>query len=87
MQHLAATPDTTADVFSSDHDPVSTVGPGERLRVDSLDASGHLVRQRTPGEQQPKMFADGRGHCLTGPIEIRSARPGDLVVGLPAGCA
>jgi len=25
------------------------------------------------------MFAEPRGHCLTGPIEVRGAQPGDLI--------
>lgn len=79
MRQLAATRDTTADVFSNAHRPVLSVDAGERLVVDSLDASGHLERQRTPGEQRPTMFEAARGHCLTGPIEIRSATPGDVL--------
>ncbi|GAA2111216.1 acetamidase/formamidase family protein [Microlunatus panaciterrae] len=76
---LPATADTTVDVFSRDHGPVLTVEPGDRLIVESLDASGHLHRQTYPGEDQPKMFADKRGHCLTGPIAVRGARPGDML--------
>jgi acetamidase/formamidase len=79
MARLEATSATTADVFSNDHRPVLTIEPGERVTVASLDASGHLERQRTPGQQQPTMFGSGRGHCLTGPIEIRSAAPGDVL--------
>ena len=43
-------PGTTADVFSREHEPVLTIDPGDTVTVRSLDASGHLDRQTTPGE-------------------------------------
>ncbi|HEY1570123.1 MAG TPA: acetamidase/formamidase family protein [Pseudonocardiaceae bacterium] len=76
---LDPTPDTVTDVFSPDLPPVLTVDPGDRLVVRSLDASGHLERQTKPGEQQPKMIRDARGHCLAGPIAVRGAEPGTML--------
>jgi acetamidase/formamidase len=76
---LDPAPGTTRDVFSRDHAPVLTVDPGDTVTVGSLDASGHLARQRFPGEVQPKLIPGGRGHCLTGPIEVRGAQPGDML--------
>ena len=76
---LDATAETTRDVFSRDHAPVLTVDPGDTVTVGSLDASGYLARQTFPGQVQPTMFPQARGHCLTGPIEIRGARPGDML--------
>jgi acetamidase/formamidase len=76
---LDPTPETTADVFSRSHDPVLTVDPGDTVVVRSLDASGYLARQTAPGEAQPKMFPDARGHCLTGPIAVRGAEPDDML--------
>jgi acetamidase/formamidase len=72
-------PGTTADVFSREHAPVLTIDPGDTVTVRSLDASGHLARQTSPGEVQPKMFPASRGHCLTGPIAVRGAQPGDML--------
>ena len=72
-------PGTTADVFSRDHEPVLTIDPGDTVVVRSLDASGHLERQTTPGEVKPRMFPVARGHCLTGPIAVRGAQPGDML--------
>ncbi|GAA1433546.1 acetamidase/formamidase family protein [Microlunatus lacustris] len=69
-------PDTTADVFSTAHAPVLTIDAGTRLVVRSLDASGHLRPQEHPGQRQPTLHPAGRGHCLTGPIAVRGARPG-----------
>ncbi len=76
---LEATRETTADVFDPRHAPVLTVDPGDTIVVDSLDASGHLERQTMPGEVRPKLFADPRGHALTGPIAVRGARRGDML--------
>jgi acetamidase/formamidase len=80
MDHkLDATPETTIDVFSAERAPVLTIEPGDTLTVHSLDASGYLTPQTTPGEQQPKMFSEARGHCLTGPIAVRGAQPGEVL--------
>jgi acetamidase/formamidase len=73
---LAPTPDTVIDVFSRERPPVLTVSPGDTVVVRSLDASGYLARQQHPGDRAPTMFAAARGHCLTGPIAVRGARPG-----------
>jgi acetamidase/formamidase len=74
---LDPAPGTTRDTFSRDHAPVLSIDPGDTVVVRSLDASGYLSRQTFPGEQRAKMFAEPRGHCLTGPVEVRGARPGD----------
>ena len=76
---LEASPQTTVDVFSGEHAPALVVGPGDRIVVGSLDASGYLARQTSPGEQRPQMFDEPRGHCLTGPIGVRDARPGQVL--------
>jgi acetamidase/formamidase len=79
-QHrLDPSPDTVTDVFSPDLAPVLTVEPGDTLIVRSLDASGHLQRQRTPGEQRPKLIESRRGHCLVGPIAVTGAEPGTVL--------
>jgi acetamidase/formamidase len=71
--------DRCADVFCSDQPPVVTVEPGDTVRVRTLDAWGHLSRQRAPGEPRPLMFPAKRGHCLVGPIAVRGAHPGQHV--------
>jgi acetamidase/formamidase len=70
--HLPATRETTVDVFDRDTPPVLTIDPGDALVAGSLDAAGYLER-RIDG---PTMFPGRRGHCLTGPIEVRGAEPG-----------
>jgi acetamidase/formamidase len=72
-------PGTATDVFSRDLPPVLTVDPGDMVRVRSLNASGHLTRQNYPGDRPPELLADRRGHCLTGPIAVRGAEPGDVL--------
>ena len=79
MTRLDPTWETTADVFSAAHPPVVTIEPGETLTVRSLDASGYLAAQEHPGQEQPKLRPESRGHCLTGPIAVRGARPGQLL--------
>jgi acetamidase/formamidase len=76
---LEPVPATTRDVFSRDHAPVLTVDPGDTVTVGSLDSSGYLARLDFPGQDQPRLIAEARGHCLTGPIEVRGARPGDML--------
>lgn len=79
VHHLEPGPKTAVQVFSRDIPPALTVNPGDTVWVRSLDASGHLRRQTFPGEEQPSLFADRKGHCLTGPIAVAGARPGDML--------
>jgi acetamidase/formamidase len=76
---LDPSPSTTADVFSRDLRPALTVSPGDTIVLRSLNASGHLQPQTFPGEKVPTMFTEWRGHCLTGPIEVRGAVPGEVL--------
>ena len=78
-QVLEPAPGTTTDVFSRDTPPVLTVSPGDQVTVGSLDASGYTERQLMPGEQRPRMIPGARGHCLTGPIEVTGAEPGQVL--------
>ncbi|HET6257471.1 MAG TPA: acetamidase/formamidase family protein [Pseudonocardia sp.] len=77
--HLEPAPETTIDVFDRTTTPVLTVDPGDTVVVRSLDAIGHLERQQKPGEERPLMFNPRKGHCLTGPIEVRGAEPGSVL--------
>lgn len=74
--HLDPAPHTVVDVFDKDTPPALEVDPGDTIVVRTLDAAGYLQPQRTPGDQQPRMFPAGRGHCLAGPIAVRTAEPG-----------
>jgi acetamidase/formamidase len=79
VHELHPDPGLTTDVFDRDAPPVLTVAPGDTVVVRSLDAAGYLERQHSPGERRPTMFDERRGHCLTGPIEVRGAEPGNVL--------
>lgn len=70
---------TCADVFSSSHNPVLTMDPGDTVIARSLDAWGYLSRPTVVGQHAPMMFPANRGHCLIGPIAVRTARPGQVL--------
>jgi acetamidase/formamidase len=76
---LDPAPETTRDVFSRDHAPALTIDPGDTVTVRSLDAHGFLSRPTCPGQEPPRLIPQARGHCLTGPIEVRGAGPGDML--------
>ena len=77
---LEPSPSTTAHVFCRDLPPVLTVDPGDTIVLRSLNASGHLQPQTFPGEKVPTMAGERRsGHCLTGPIAVRGAAPGEVL--------
>jgi acetamidase/formamidase len=68
--------------FSRDLPPVLTVDPGDSVRLRTLDAwwtsdpyKGDTVDERP---RVPE-YREGFGHALTGPIEVRGARPGDVL--------
>jgi acetamidase/formamidase len=81
FHRLDPTPATTVNCFDPGHAPPLAVDPGDTVTVASLDAAGCLERHRFPGDtERPTMFSrDVRGHCLTGPIAVRGARPGDTL--------
>lgn len=79
VHRLEPDPASVSDVLTYEAAPVLTIDAGDTAVVRSLDAAGHLQRQMSPGEQQPRMFANGRGHCLVGPIVVRDAAPGQVL--------
>jgi acetamidase/formamidase len=77
---LDPSPSTTVYVFSRDLPAALTVDPGDVIVLHSLNASGDLEPQTFPGERVPTMAGKTRsGHCLTGPIGVRGAMPGDVL--------
>ena len=76
---LDATAATVVDVFSRERPPVLTVSPGDTVVVQTLDASGYLERPAVRGERPPQLLPHAQGHCLTGPIAVDGARPGDVL--------
>lgn len=79
-QHrLDAAPETVTDVFDPGRPAVLTVDPGDTLVAHSLDASGYVERQTEPGQKQPTLIPNARGHCLNGPVAVRGAEPGMML--------
>jgi acetamidase/formamidase len=76
---LSATRGTVVDVFSADRPPVLSIEPGDTVTVTSLDASGFVAAPTFPGDQPATLIPASRGHCLTGPIEVRGAQPGSVL--------
>jgi acetamidase/formamidase len=76
---LAIDAETAHSFFSPDLPPVLTVDPGDTVVVHTLDAGSGLEAPRLDGTErrtlQPARQGPG-GHCLTGPIAVRGARPG-----------
>src|ERR1700751_5153110 len=81
MHRVEPAPQDTVNVFSAADEPVVTVESGDTVVVRTLDAAGYLERHEFPGDiGKPKMFAgDSRGHCLSRPIAVRGAAPGDML--------
>lgn len=75
---IAATPETTTDVIDPGATPVLTVDPGDTVVVDSLDANGYLDGPDAE-LNGARLIPHARGHCLTGPIAVRGARPGSVL--------
>ena len=75
---LAPSAATAIDVFDRDAPPVLSVDPGDTIVVASLDAHGFLDRPSAE-LKGPLLLPDSRGHCLTGPIEVRGAEPGSFL--------
>jgi acetamidase/formamidase len=67
------------DVFDPAAPPAVVVRPGERLRVRTLDAGGHLEPWTHLGQERRQLFPTDRGHCLAGPIHVQGAEPGDVL--------
>ena len=76
---LEPEPGTVTDVISWDRRPVLTIDAGDTVFARSLDAAGHLAPQRTPGDEQPLMLPERRGHCLLGPIAVAGTRAGQVL--------
>lgn len=76
---LDPTATTVVDVFARDCPPVLTVSPGDTVTVRTLDASGYLTPPAVLGDRPRRLLPGSQGHCLTGPIAVEGARPGDVL--------
>jgi acetamidase/formamidase len=76
---LAPAAGTVTDVFSRDLPPVLRIDPGDTVVAGSLDASGFISPKQHPTDRPPRLIDEARGHCLTGPIAVTGAQPGQVL--------
>ncbi len=63
--------------FSADLEPVLTIDPGDTIAFSCPNAGWWLCR---PDERfEPRDAELDRGHALVGPVEVRGARPGEML--------
>ncbi len=75
---LTAQPEKGHNRWHPDIAPVATVGSGEQVVLETLDAADGQI---TPATRDPDLAARNRnvGHPLTGPVAVEGAAPGDLL--------
>lgn len=87
MLHLSATPTTVHwGRFWSDLPPVTEIGVGDRLTIETFSGREEALPKDGSGMTVPPMLREilaaglpRHGHLLTGPVAIRGAKPGDLL--------
>jgi acetamidase/formamidase len=65
--------------FDRDLPPVLTVDPGTTVRFVTLDSGWSAGPYTGDGRRRVPEHTPGAGHALTGPVEVRGARPGDVL--------
>jgi acetamidase/formamidase len=69
--------------FSPDLPPVLTIESGDTVRLSTLESGWSTGPFTGPGffPDRPRLpgYYEGAGHALTGPIEVRGARPGMML--------
>ena len=77
---IPATDETIHTTWSRQHDPVQTIDPGDVVRFDCRDATNGRLDATSTVDDVYSLADDSTGHPLTGPIAVRDARPGDVLV-------
>ncbi|MBI4081793.1 MAG: acetamidase/formamidase family protein [Candidatus Lambdaproteobacteria bacterium] len=75
---LAAQPEKGHNRWHPDIAPVATIGSGERVVLETLDARDGQITPATRDADLPAMNRNV-GHPLTGPVAVEGAEPGDLL--------
>lgn len=65
--------------FDRDRPPVLTVESGERVTFVSWDVAWGMENHHAEGGPRAKVEPRAQGPCLTGPVAVRGARPGDVL--------
>jgi acetamidase/formamidase len=79
LHQLEPEPGQVVDAFSHEIPPALTIRSGDRIRVRTLDAGGHLQPWLRLGQERRLMFPSGRGHCCAGPVAVEGAEPGQFL--------
>lgn len=72
-------PDPIVNRWHPDVPPAASVEPGDKFRVECLDWTGNQVVNDDSANDIRDMRLDPNHH-LTGPIEVKGAEPGDILV-------
>ncbi|UPM44696.1 formamidase [Halocatena salina] len=72
-------PDPIVNRWHPDVPPAASVEPGETFRVEQLDWTGNQVHNDDSANDIRDMRLDPNHH-LSGPIEVKGAEPGDVLV-------
>lgn len=65
--------------FDRDRPPVLTVESGERVTFITWDVAWGMENHNAEGGHRAKVEPRAPGPCLTGPVAVRGARPGDVL--------
>ncbi|ELY59448.1 acetamidase/formamidase family protein [Natronococcus amylolyticus DSM 10524] len=72
-------PDPIVNRWHPDVPPVSSIEPGEKVRIECLDWTGGQVNNDDSANDIRDMELDPNHH-LSGPFEVEGAEPGDMLV-------
>lgn len=75
---LAEQPEKGHNRWHPDIPPVVEVEPGETVEMDTLDAADTMIRPDSTVEELESLSPNA--HPLTGPVHVKGAGPGDLLV-------
>ncbi|MBI3969087.1 MAG: acetamidase/formamidase family protein [Chloroflexi bacterium] len=76
--HLSAQPPNLRNRWNNQYQPVLTIDPGDTVVFETLDASEDQLRLDFTAADVLTMDR-GKSHCLTGPVAVRGADPGDVL--------
>jgi amidase len=69
----------SVNTYSRFHDPIGSVASGEPFAVETMDCYGGKFRGAGWGSRESHEWVDENLNVVTGPIEVRGARPGQAV--------
>jgi formamidase len=75
-------PENSHNRIWPDLPPVASVQPGEEFELELRDGMDGQLTPDSSADSLPSIDLDAN-HPLTGPIEVRGARPGDMLVVMP----